>query len=108
MQVIHEIFGLFRITMVRDYLPFLGSKSAITRATPFCLLYRAPGDDKAQNQELTDDLFKLFLTLPPVSSRIVNSHLDEKFKMPAGMLEELLKSPTSLLDFVLPSSSRLQ
>lgn len=100
MQIIHEISGLFRITLVRDYLAGPNSKRVITRTTPFCLLYRSPDDDKAQNQELNDALFKLFLTLDPANARIVNQHLVEKFRMSDGMLEELLKSPKTLIEYV--------
>lgn len=106
MQIIHEISGLFRITLVRDYVEGQHSKRVITRTTPFCLLYRSPNDDKAQNQELNDALFKLFLTLDPANARIVNQHLVEKFRMPNGMLEELLKSPKELMDYVRPANGQ--
>lgn len=106
MQTIHETPGVFRITLIRDYSPGLGSKRLITRDTPFCLLYRAPGADSAQNQELNDALFKLFLTLDPASARIVNQHLVEKFRMPDGILEELLKSPKELMNYLNPTNGQ--
>lgn len=105
MQIIHETPGVFRITLIRDYSLDLSSKRVITRDTPFCLLYRAPGDDKAQNQELNDALFKLFLTLDPASARIVNEYMVDSFKMPEGMLEELLKSPKELMNYLTFSPS---
>lgn len=100
MEIIYEVPGMFRITLVRDYSPSAGSKKVIVRKTPFCLLYKAPGSESAQNQELNDELFTLFLTLDPAMALIANEHLSENFKMPLGMLEELLKCPKSLLAHV--------
>ena len=105
MQIIHEVPETFRIMLMRDYFPWLGSNQVIIRKTPFCLTYRAPGADSAQSQELNDELFATFLTLDPAMARIVNKHLLDAFKMPEGMLEELLKSPKSLMDYVAQGTS---
>lgn len=105
MQTIHEVPGMFRIMLMREYSPSAGSNRVIVRKTPFCLTYREPDADSAQNQELNDELFAAFLTLDPAMARVINKHLPDDFKMPQGMLEELLKSPKSLLDYVVQDTA---
>ena len=100
MQTIHEVPSKFRIMLVRDYSPFIGSKKVITRSTPFVMIYRAPGAVSAENQELTDEVFKMFLTLEKDQAKTVNKYICEQFKMSDGMLEELLNSPKELLEYV--------
>lgn len=100
MQTIHEVPSKFRVMLVRDYSPHLGSKRVITRSTPFVMIYRAPDAEKAENQELTDEVFKMFLTLEKDQAKTVNKYIDEQFRMSDGMLEELLNSPKELLEHV--------
>ena len=100
MQTIYEVPLKFRIMLVRDYSPFVGSKDVTTRATPFVMIHRSQGAEKAENQELTDEVFNMFLTLDKDQARKVNKYIIDKFKMSDGMLQELLNSPKDLLKYV--------
>jgi hypothetical protein len=100
MNTLYEVPFTFRITLIREVGRFVGDTQPVTRATPFVLIYRSPDAPKAENMELTDELFKMYLTLPPDMAKIVNKHTQERFQMSDGMLDQLLASPKSLLEQV--------
>lgn len=100
MNKLYEIPFTFRITLIREVGRFIGDTKPITRDTPFVLIYRSPNAEKAENMELNDELFKMFLTLPFDMAKIVNKHINARFQMSEGMLEQLVASPKSLLEHV--------
>ena len=100
MNTIYEIPFTFRVMLMREVGRFVGDVNPTIRSTPFVLIYRSPDAQKAENMELTDELFKMFLTLPLDMAKIVNKHIQERFQMSEGMLEQLVKSPKNLLEYV--------
>lgn len=107
MDIIYDVPGTFRITLVRDYTPHLGSSRLIRRETPFVLHLRVPGVAAVENVELTDELFSLLLRLPAEDALAVQKHLHPKFNMSPAMLAQITAAPKSLLSHVIPECSSL-
>ena len=100
MDIIYEVPQTFRVSHIREVSRFPGDTQVFQRATPFVLIYRAKDAEKAENMELTDELFELFLTIDPAMAKNVNNHILDRFHMSESMLEQLLKAPKSLLEYV--------
>lgn len=106
METLYEIPNRFRITLIREVQRYADSPHILeTRATPFLIEYRGPNAEKAEHCELTDEVFKLFLSIEPEIEffETLLRFLPEKFMMSAEMAEHLRGAPKSLLEYCLPT-----
>ena len=111
MKIIHEIPNRFRITLIREVQRYADSPHfVVTRETPFLINYRGPDAEKTEWCELTDELFRLFLSVTPENEffETLLRFLPEKFTMSAEMAEHLRNAPKSLLEYCLPTAKNRQ
>ena len=105
MDILHEVPGVFRITLIRSFALGQGGPT-LNRATPFVLHFRAPGINKAEHVELPDELFQLFLTLPAKAAAAVNKFIEPEYRLSSGMLEQLQQCPRELLAHIIEPTPR--
>jgi hypothetical protein len=111
MEVIYEIKHRFRVT----YIPVVqlyedAPQILCNRPTPFIINHRAPDADRAEHCELTDELFRLFLSVTPENRLMFDTlmrFLPEQYPMSAGMVECLLAAPKNLLRYCKSDASKM-
>lgn len=106
MEIIYEIANVFRITLCRDVQLFPGVPGHVARRqTPFVINYRAPNAERAEHVELTDELFRLLVSVKPENREIfatVIRFLPEQFRMSYEMGAHLVNAPKDLLRYCAP------
>lgn len=103
MEIIYEIPNRFRITLHRDVQLFPDAPQITARRpTPFVINYRAPNAERAEHVELTDELFRLLVSVTPENREIfatVIRYLPEQFRMSYEMGAHLVNAPKHLLKY---------
>ena len=110
MEIIYEIPNLFRITLIREVQLYADAPHIrARRSTPFVINYRAPNADRVEHCELTDELFRLFLSATPENREIFATlirFLPEQFRMSYEMGAHLVNAPKDLLKYCLPATEQ--
>jgi hypothetical protein len=107
MDIIYEVPGTFRITLMREFSPHMGSNRVIKRRTPFVLHLRIPCVEAVENVELTEELFGLLLRLPSEDAFALQKHLHPDFAMSESMMAQIVKAPKALLDYLVQPTNKL-
>ncbi len=97
MQILYEVPGTFRITLVREVGLGIDDSRPVGRRTPFVLNYRIPGVAAAEHAELPDDVLAMYLSVPFEVAKTLGRYIREEFALSDGMLDQLLKAPKELL-----------
>lgn len=97
MDVIYEVPGVFRITEIRDFLPYVGSVKPVVRATPFLLQLRIADVAAVEHIELPGDIFGLLLRMDDRDALVMRKYLSSEFQMSEAMLSQIMSAPKSLL-----------
>jgi hypothetical protein len=106
LEIIYEIPNRFRITLHRDVQLFPDAPHVTARrSTPFVINYRAPNAERAEHVELTDELFRLLVSVTPENREMfatVIRYLPEQFRMSHEMGAHLVNAPKHLLEYCSP------